>query len=199
MKKLLLYMGLAAFALAAGFPADSHGDVKITLKNKSEIVAEECREESDRLVCFRMGGSFEIDRKDIESVKNISGGQGYVQEIIRPDPEPAAGEDKKIEKQDEAKKTEAAASEGDKGKAAAKPVDPLAQKKALLQADRDRLIKEKQQVEEDTRNAPTWMPVKQFDELNRRNTELDEKIKRFNEEANRMLEEDRKLNPAPKK
>lgn len=189
MKQMLVYCGILSLMLVLAVPEKSFGGVKITLKNESEMVAEECQDQGDRFTCFTMGGSFELLKKDIASMKKVT-----VKSQELSDPEP---QDKKMSSP--AGKT---SGKGDvpgkngtdkaEGAASLQKNDPAAQKAAEFQAERERLRKEKQQVQEEIRNAPAWMPASQFDALGRRNAELDQKIKKFNEDVTRALEEEKK-------
>jgi len=64
---------LVIFTLLVVFPRAAMSEVKVTLNNGREIIADSCRETGGRLVCEKMGGSFEIEKKDILDVKGSSG------------------------------------------------------------------------------------------------------------------------------
>ena len=186
MKQKLIFSWLIVPVFLAAMPDCSFGDVKIILKNEGSIIADECREESDRLVCFKMGGTFEIDKKDIRSVKGIAAGQEFVPLIVRPETE-SSEKSGKTEKSGAAQKNDAAPGGGntqDPGKAA-DAADPLIQQRTLLLKERESLVKEREQLQNDVKNAP--IPTTQWaNELNRRNIELDARIKKFNDDAKKL-------------
>lgn len=185
MKKELVCAGLLAPLFLAGMAGYAVADVKIILKNESSILADECREEADRLVCYKMGGSFEIEKRDVLSMKNVTVRQP------RPGAEPdgvaAAAESRDSGgKADDKTGETPVAGKTEKSPASVNPPDASAQQRLLLQAEREALLKERQQLQDEVKKAPDWMTTKQFDELNKRNAELDARVKRFNEEAGRL-------------
>ena len=197
MSRLTRAAGLAVLVLSGALPAPSFGDVKVDMKNGSSIVADECREEGSNLVCYKMGGSFEIDKKDVQKTENIPAGRSGYSETGETD---TAGSEKAQQthqdgtKTDGAVKGEGTVSKAD-GKDALKTVDPRAEELLSLQAERERLVKEKKQLEDDMKNAPGHMADYQFNELNRRNAAMDAQIKQFNEKARQLTE---KKGPASK-
>src|SRR5512135_2762062 len=65
------------FILAVlGMPSVSYADIKVTLTNGREIIADSCEWEGGRLVCTKMGGTFDIEKQDVAGVKEIKSG-GY--------------------------------------------------------------------------------------------------------------------------
>lgn len=183
-------------------PSFAMAQVKISMKNGMDIFAEECREESDRLVCYKMGGSFEIEKKDIRAVKNVSPGGEVMQDIRREDAASAGAKDqgKKGENNKQAvAKKEGTSASGTVSSVDKKAADADAQKMQALQSEREKLVKERQQLQEDIKKAPDWMSSKQYDELNKRNVELEDKIKKYNEDAGKLTEQDKKGAAEPKK
>ncbi len=190
MKQKQIFAWLIVPVFLAAMPDCSFGDVKIFLKNEGSIIADECREESDRFVCFKMGGTFEVDKEDILSVKGIAPGQEFVPLIVRPETE-SAEKSEQTGKPGATQKNNATPGAGnmqDPGKAA-DAADPVMQQRELLQKERESLLKERQQIQSDIKNAPDWMPTKQWDELNRRNVDLDARIKKFNDDAKKIQTE----------
>jgi len=182
-------------------PSLAMAQVKIMMKNGMDIFAEECREETDRLVCYKMGGSFEIEKKDIRSVKKVSSGGEVMQDIRREDtasPE-KSGQVKEGATGKEAATAKNGGSATGKTTSGDKAAEADAQKARQLQAEREKLVKEKQQLQEDIKKAPDWMSSKQYEELNKRNVELEDKIKRYNEDAGKLTEQDKKKAPAGEK
>ncbi len=183
---------LIVLASVTAFPCISLGEVQINLKNETSIRADECREENDRLVCFKMGGSFELEKRDVLSVQNRSGRLAPVPDADRSAAEITTEADSHAKAAD---RTDGAALPAGTGPASADPAtssDTLAQKRLSLQAERESLLRERQKIRDDIKNAPDWMPANQYNELSRRNTELDTRIRRFNEEAGKLSEQGRK-------
>jgi cell division protein FtsB len=173
-------------------PAFSSADVKITLTSGREIIADSCEEEGGRLICTKMGGTFDIEKKDVENIREI-GSRGS---------EPPPGEPASPQPAEPEKKTDGAPGENrqDKEKPPAggesgtmKRLDDIAQKKKELYSERDKLVKEREQLEADLNKAPDWMPTKQYEELTKRNDQLAEKIKLFNDEAVKLKEEEKQI------
>jgi hypothetical protein len=189
---------LLPLALVLTAPAGSLADVRIQLRNESAIIADECQDQIDRYVCFKMGGTFEIEKKDIVSIKNITvRSQGVpVTELQNKTSGSQPAQLKQNGSGEEAAKKGGAGQTQDK---IAAPPDPFAEKALELQTEREKLVKEKQQIQEEIKNAPIGITAFQINDLNRRNAELDEKIRKFNEEARRLMEEDKKLQTEPKK
>lgn len=180
------------FAALACMPSLSYSDVKVTLTNGREIIADTCEEEGGQLVCTKMGGAFNIEKKDVGSIKEIKGGGD----------EPFSKEPASPVSTEPEKKTDdtPGVSRADKGKPAAggqaeamKRLEEVTQKKRELSSEREKLVKEGEQLQEDLKKAPDWMPTKQYDELNARNEQLKEKIKLFNEETGRLNEEEKQI------
>ncbi|MBA4373059.1 MAG: hypothetical protein C0402_09405 [Thermodesulfovibrio sp.] len=198
MKEQLRSPGLIVLLSLIFLPVHAPAEVQISLKNEASIIADECREETDRLICFKMGGSFEIDKHDVLSMKNVSIRQQPVYETSETDTAASGVSDNSVKP---GGKNQGAPLEGKDQKPAAmfNSSDDSAQKRLSLQAERESLFRERQQVQEDIKKAPDWMPAKQFDELTRRNTELDTRIKRFNEEAGRLSDKKKQAVPDEKK
>lgn len=188
----------AMVAAALMVPGLSFSDVKISLKNGSEMIADECREEGNSYVCFKMGGTFVLEKIDVKSIKAVAARTGNVQ----PDAAAGADEDKgrpAASKSGEDVKKEAgdsAAADAEAkgtGPVAGKRLDEITGRKQELSAEREKLIKDRQQMQEDLKKAPDWMPDKQYDELKKRNAELDERLNRFNEEVRRLNKEEKDI------
>jgi predicted transcriptional regulator len=178
------------FGVLACMPSLSYSDVKVTLTNGREIIADTCETEGSQVVCTKMGGTFDIEKKDVRSVREIkSGGNESFSE------EPAAsGEPQK--KTDEAP----GGNRTDKEKPAAvgqaegmKRLEEITQKKRELLSERDKLVKEREQLDADLKKSPDWMSTDKYEELNKRNEQFKEKMKLFNEEAGRLNEEEKQV------
>ena len=173
-------------------PAISSADVKITLTSGREIIADACEEEGGRLICTKMGGTFDIEKKDVANMREIKSG-GY---------ESPAGEPASPESTEPGKKVDGAPGQDrqDKEKSPAgeqsgamKRLEEIAQRKKELVSERDKLVKEREQLEEDLKKAPDWMNTNQYEGFTKRNDQITEKIKHFNEEAVKLKEEENQI------
>jgi len=189
MKVLFVF---SVFAVLVCMPALSYPDVKVMLTSGREIIADTCEEEGGRLICTKMEGTFEIEKKDVVSVREIKGERN----------EPLSAEPSSAVPGEPENKTDVPGSDNSPDKAtppaggqpeAMKRLEQIAQKKKELSSDRSGLVKEREQLEGDLKKAPDWMPVKQYEELTRRNAKLDEKIKLFNEEVRKLDEEEKQI------
>lgn len=186
--------GLFAFitAVLVVVPALSYPDVMVRLTNGREIIADTCEQDGGRLICTKMGGTFEIEKKDVLGIKEIKG----VREGSLPAEKAAPAEPEK--KRDNApanvspeKGVQGSSSVGQSE--AMKRLEDIAQRKKELFSEREKLVKEREKLNADLNKAPDWMPTKQYDELNDRNARLTEKIRLFNEEAGRLSEEEKRI------
>ncbi len=191
MRHLRVSCALIAAAVAL-VPSLSAAGVRIELKNGSEISADECRESDGRFVCYKMGGTFELEKQDVASMKRTKG-------------EPATGQEERSPATQE-KDTGNVEKKNGKGAASKDPVaegnarlDRINQRKRELQPERDRLINEREKVNQDLKNAPDWMTVDRFNDLQKRMSALDEKIKAFNDEVTRLNQEEKTIIESLKK
>ncbi len=186
MRALLIFFVLAALVC---IPSLSYSDVRVTLTNGREIVADACEEEGGQLLCTKMGGTFYIEKKDVESIREIKGGGSEPPSV---EPAPMEPEKKKDEtpggNSQEKKKMSPEDQSG-----AMKRLEEITQKKRDLSLERVKLTKEREQLDEDLKKAPDWMSTGKFDELNKRNEQFKEKMKLFNEEAARLSEEEKRV------
>lgn len=193
MKRSMQISTLIIFAFLVVVPPAAFSEVKISLKNSRDIIADSCREVKDKLICEKMGGSFEIDKKEVSNLKEIT-----IRRQVMPsgaeEGEGASGE-KQVSGEKNAgvigeKKSgddsEPQAEGGFRGEIssdAKKQFDRIIQKKAELTVAREEIVKEREQLNKDVRNEGVIKNREQFEELKRRIAELDEKVKSFNEEA----------------
>jgi hypothetical protein len=186
-RSCLLWLAAVAFLAVPSF---SSAAVRIELKNGQTIVADECRESGRSLQCYKMGGTFAIEKGDIASVKRTSENGTSEEETfpsVRKEPVPAAGgADHGAEPKNPATDTRA-------------KLDRItAQKRALL-PQREKLVKERERLQEEVKEAPAWMTVDRFDALKKKISALDEKIKSFNEEVRKLNGEEKAILDAAKK
>jgi hypothetical protein len=184
----------AVVAASLTIPSPSFSDVKIVLKNGNEMTADNCQERASSYVCYITGGSFELDKGDVKTIRNVTSRAKGIQ------PEPAA-EEKADENQPVPPKTEGDAKQGSElsakdaaskviGSEAEKRLEQINRRKKELSAEREQLLKDREQLQEDLKKAPAMLPQGRFEELKKRNAELDMKINMFNEEVGRLNEEE---------
>lgn len=190
---------LFIFSLAL-LPSLTIAAVKIELKNGRTITADFCEEAGAAMACSRMGGTFDIEKKDIAKIRNIpdENGQSYeggtTDETASPQ---GTGRQTEGKPEGGGELKEATAGEGVAG--AAGRLGEIRKRKSEIAPEREKLLKEREKLQEDLKKAPDWMPVKQYDELQKRNAELDEKIKKYNEEAGRLNREEKNIVDETKK
>ncbi len=181
---------LSILSFLVCMPAISSADVKITLVSGREIIADSCEEEGGHLICTKMGGTFDIEKKDVAGMREIKS---------RGDEPPPAEQSSPPPEQE--KKTDGAPGTGPEkenspagGKSGAmKRLNDIAERKKELSSERDKVVKEREQLEADLNKAPDWMNTNQFEALSKRNDQLGEKIKQFNEEAVKLKEEEQQI------
>lgn len=187
------FLAAIIISVLVGVPVLAYPDVIVKMRNGREIIADSCEEEGTRLVCTKMGGTFDIEKKDVVSVKGIKATHR----------ESAPAEKAASPAEPEKKMENAPADKGPDevmqspypgGQSAAmKRLEDISQRKKELLSEREKIVKEREQLGEDLNKAPDWMPTNQFDELNKRNAQLGEKIKLFNEEVGRLNDEERRI------
>jgi chromosome segregation ATPase len=126
-----------------------------------------------------MGGTFEIDKRDIVRISTVKGEGSDDNGAVTPETGSAEGGTAET---GNAEKTSQDGS-GSRRKAAAKRLEEIRQRKSELKNEREKLSREREQLQSDIKNAPDWMPVKQYDEINRKNSDIERRIKSFNEEV----------------
>jgi chromosome segregation ATPase len=174
-----------AVIAASVFPSPSPAAVRIELKNGGTIIADECRESDGKLLCYKMGGAFEIEKRDIASMKGISAKESIEEEEASPSVQPEAKE---------------GAAETDKGSVVEHPgaeankrLEQITERKRALQPEREKLVRERENLQEEVKKAPDWMTTDQYDNLKKKISALDEKIKGFNDEVKQLNQEEKTI------
>ena len=72
MKQTMHISTLIIFTLLVIFPPAAMSEVKITLKNGRDIIADSCTDSDGKLTCYKSDGTFRIDKKDILDMKTIT-------------------------------------------------------------------------------------------------------------------------------
>lgn len=191
-KNLLILSGSTLFLL---LPALSSSEMKITLKNGRSIIADDCRQINGAFLCDIAGGTVEFDKQEIESMKEVK-----IERRVVIDTQPAASNGTEAEKKEDAEKeisnVQTPAKVGEErvvrglSPEQTKQLDRINEKKTAMKAERERLIKEREQLHEDVKNAGVVRNQEQFNALKRRIAELEKKIISFNEEVNKLNAEE---------
>jgi hypothetical protein len=180
------------FAVLICMPSLSYSDVKVTLTNGREIVADTCEDEGGQLVCTKMGGTFNIEKKDVGSIRQIKSRGSETPSAEPASPPPTEPEKKTDDAPGDNRPDKEGLSAGAEA-GAMKRLEEIMQRKRELSSGREMLLKEREQLVEDLKKAPDWMPTDKYADMNKRNDELTEKIKLFNEEAGRLNEEEKRI------
>jgi hypothetical protein len=195
--KSLLFLSCSVIFLL--LPALSSSEVKITLTNGRTIIADFCRESKGKLLCDMSGGTVEFDKQEIESIKEVTI-QRRPGPAVDIQPEASNGEPEK--KEDVEKKAADVKTPVEVGNERvvrglnpeqAKQLDMINEKKTAMKAERERLIKEREQLHEDVKSAGVVRNQEQFDALKKRISDLEARINGFNEEVKRISEEESRL------
>lgn len=167
------------------FPGLSFSEVKISLKNGRDIIADRCRGSNGKLICEMMGGSFEIEKKDVSNLKEIT----VKRQVISPEPGEGAAGDKQIS--DEKSAGEAA---GEGGKAAyQKRLDEINQRKGELVSERERLTQERERLNKEFGGKGDTLSQDVFDSYQKRFNEIEARINSFNQENRKLNEEEQAI------
>lgn len=182
---------LICFVVAVVFflPSLSFSDVNIMLKNGMTMTAEICRDEGDRLICSKPGGTFELKKREVESVRETTSGKRDQVETQDSAPSKPGQEEGRDGNGRQAEDSQA----GDASATLRNRLEQITERKKELIKERDALQKDRQKVQEEVRNAPDWMPEVRFDELTKKNAEIDERVNRFNEEVKKLNKEEGRI------
>jgi len=170
--------------------SSSFSEVKILLKNGRSIIADSCTEANGKFVCSRMGGTFDIEKNDVSEAEEITVEKRFSE------PETKA-------EQEETKKPATDAGDSAKPDAgvlikgatpeAEKRLDRITKRKIDLKTDRDNLIKERDQLHEDVKNAGMVKTQAQLDALKKRIADLENRINAFNDEVKNLNDEEQRI------
>ena len=168
--------------------------VEISLKNGRKIIADRCKDSEGKLTCDKSDGTFTIDKKDVLGMKTINIERTPSRQL--PEEESASSEKeadksgpdvKGAEKQTEGTRVKGPGTEEEKR------LDEITRIKLGKREEREMLVKEREQLRDDVKNAGLIRSKEQFDSIQKRITDLDEKINKFNEEVNKLNEEEKKI------
>ena len=199
MKQSIQISALVIFTSLVVFPLEAMSEVKVSLKNGRDIIADSCSDSKDRLVCEKLGGTFEIEKKDILDTRGITIEHEKRDERPVPDPVPLGEGRKEADKstagtKDSAKPGEGAPIRGESPEQE-KRLDEITRRKLELKEEREKLSKEREQLRQDAKKMGTLYtyPQEQADAINKRISDVEERINRFNEEVKKLNEEEEKI------
>ena len=179
-------------------PVRSFSEVKISLRNGRDIIADSCRDTKDKLICEKMGGTFEIEQKDILDVKGITIERSPSQQVPEENTGQEAASGQKVPVQPEADLKGIEKQPGGELVKGLKPeeeerLEQINQKKRAYQTERQLLINERQQLHEDVKNTDMIKTQEQFDAIKKRISDLETRINTFNEDVRKLNDEERKI------
>lgn len=201
MKQTIQISAIIIFTVLVVFPLAAMSEVMISLKNGREIIADSCRETKDMLVCEKMGGTFEIGKKDILNSRGITIKHEKMYESPVQEPVPlvegqkgadkstAGIKDTAVDTKDPAKPGEGVIIRGANPEQE-KRLDEINQRKLELRQERDKLGKDREQLQQDAKDMGVIYTQEQFDGINKRITDVEERISRFNEEVKKLNAEE---------
>jgi DNA repair exonuclease SbcCD ATPase subunit len=172
---------VAALAVCV-LPSPSAAAVRIELKNGGTIIADECRESDGKLLCYKMGGTFELEKQDISSVQKTTAEEGIEEQGVSAPEEPEATSASKTDKSAEHPASEAE-----------KRLEQITQRKRALQPEREKLIRDREHLQDEVKKAPDWMTTDRFAALKKKISTLDERIKDFNDEVQKLNQEEKTI------
>jgi len=194
MKRSMQLSALIIFTLLIVFPQTAMSEVVISLKNGRDIIADSCSASKDRLVCEKMGGTFKIEKKDILDVRNITIKHEKIHESPVTEAVPAGEGQKETDKSTAGTKDSAKPGEGVLLRGAdperEKRLDDIIRRKLELKQERDKLSKDREQLQEDVKNTGMVYTQEQFDGIKKRISDVDERINGFNEEVKKLNAEE---------
>jgi chromosome segregation ATPase len=172
---------LSAFIL----PSPSTAAVSIELKNGGTIIADECREADGKLLCYKMGGTFEIEKQDVASTKKISATENIEEQEASPSVQP--------ETTVEPAKPNGNAGADNTAAETQKRLEQITERKRALLPEREKLIKEREHLQEEVKKAPDWMTTDRYNDLKKKNADIDKRIKSFNDAVKKLNQEEKTI------
>ena len=197
MKRSMQISVVIIFSLLVVFTQAAISEVKVTLKNGRDIIADRCSDSKDKLVCEKLGGTFEIEKKDILDFRGITIKHEKMNESPVPGPVSAGEGQKETDKATAGTKDSAKPGEGvlirGTNPEQEKRLDQINQRKLELKGEREKLSKDREQLSQDVKNMGMIYTQEQFNGVTKRISEVEERINRFNEEVKKLNEEEEKI------
>lgn len=188
---------IAGISMLFLMPALSSAEVRISLSNGRSIIADACRDSDGKIICNVSSGIVEISRQDIKSMDEVK--IQRQQEFLEPTEisDSAAEKKKAVEKPAvDAKGPESsdnARLPGGLTAAQIKRLDEITERKTVLKPEREKLIKEREQLHEDVKNQAMIRTQAEFDSYKKRIADLEAKIIGFNDEVKKLNEEEKSI------
>jgi len=178
--------------------AEGRTGVMITLKNGKVLIADACREFGSKLRCDMPNGVVEFERQNIESTKEIK-----IVKRFAAEPQPTTGIAPGTDKKDESGKTAVNAkmpAQRGNGRFSSsltpeqiKRLHQITERKTILKPEREKLIKEREQLHEDVSRMGTIRSQEQYDSLKKKISDLETTITNFNTEVQKLNEEEKTI------
>ena len=184
-------------------PVRSFCEVKISLRNGREMMADSCRETKDRLICEKMGGTFEFDKAEIIKTENITI-ERSTSTLDSPPDTPAPVLEREKPKAGENGRTDAKANAdakiGGLTPEQAKRIAEIEKKRSEFTIEREKLMQERQQLHEEVKAAGVIRSgSEKYGEIQKKISDLDARINTFNDQVNKLNEEMSVLSNEPRK
>ena len=156
-------------------------DYKIILKNGREFIVDDYKDADGKIRFYKMGGEIEIDKGNIESIKEIKGFR-KAEDVDTPETvkKDAPAEKVQTEKPDEA---------GTKNQGTLDRLKELAKKRETMKAEGEKLSEEREKLIDDRNSKRMMLTIHQDNEYVTKATEFEERIKKFNDALSRLEQE----------
>jgi hypothetical protein len=188
MKQTIQISTLIIFTVLVVFPSAAISEVKVTLKNGRDIIADSCTDSEGGLTCEKGSGTFRIDKKDVLDMKTITIERRRTVEEAAP--VATSSDEKKDEPKDVVtgkvdEKAPAKAPVGEQEKRLAE----ITAKRAAYEAEREALMKEREQLREEVKAAGILSTNGQYQYYDQKLKDMEGRIKAFNDKVNKLNEE----------
>lgn len=160
-------------------------EYKIILKNGREFIVDDYKDAEGKIRFYKMGGEIEIDKVNIESIKEIKG--------FRKSEDVDSPETVKKDSPAEKVQTEKPGEAGTKNQATLDRLKDIAKKKEVLIPERDKLSEEKMKLDDDLSKASMFMSTDKAKDLEKKAADIRGKISKFNEEIKKLNDEESRL------
>jgi predicted RNase H-like nuclease (RuvC/YqgF family) len=197
-KTLVLGIFISSFTIPLLSAPFSSAEVQVFLKNGRDVIADSCRDSGTMIICEKMGGTFEVDKKDVLKVEGITIERAPSQQGSE---EKAGGEAESGEKRPAKPQTDMKAAEklpeGELIKGL-KPeeeerLDQINRKKLEMKDEKEKLIKEQDKLHEDVKITGMVKTQAQLDAIKNRIKDLETRINAFNSEVKKLNEEEKNI------
>ena len=187
-----------AILLVIAVPVCSSAEVKITLKNGRSFIADSCKKDGGRLLCEMHGGTMEIDMKDIARTEDVKGrSNAGSEQRFEPMGEDRAGDRETPEKSAVEKQATPAEAAGQSVRGLSpeqsKRFAEINKRKNELTLERENLIRDRERLYDDIKNAGVVKTQEQFDAIKSRISDLESRITRLNDQVKNLNDEENSI------